>query len=55
MTATVVTSLLRSSLVKNLMNKCDGDRSFSDRGGDALDVAAAHVADREDPGTSRFQ
>jgi len=41
--------------MEHLMYERDGDRSFSDRGRDALDVAAVHVADGEDPGTSRFQ
>src|SRR4029077_12760207 len=58
-TATVV-QLLRThtslfSPPQHLMNERDGDRSFADSGCDALDVAAAHVADREDAGTARFE
>jgi hypothetical protein len=41
--------------MKHLMNKGDGNRSFTDGGRHALDVAAAHVADREDSETIRFQ
>jgi hypothetical protein len=42
-------------LIEHLMNKGNGNRSFADDGRHALDVAAAHVADREDSGTIRFQ
>ena len=41
--------------MKHLMNKGDGNRSFADGGRHPLDVAAAHVANREDSGTIRFQ
>src|SRR5262245_28433663 len=37
------------SLMQHLMNEGDGNRSFTDCGGDALDVAAAHVSNRKDP------
>ena len=37
------------------MNEGDRNRSFSDRGRDALDVAAADVADCEHPRAIRFQ
>ena len=40
--------------MKHLMDKGDGNRSFADGGRDALDVAGAHVANREDSGTVRF-
>ena len=42
-------------LVQHLVNERDRDRAFADRGRDALDVAAAHVADREDAGPARFE
>ena len=42
-------------LMKHLMHKRDGNRAFADGGRHALDVAAAHVADREDAGMIRFQ
>jgi hypothetical protein len=41
--------------MKHLMNKGDGNRSFADGGRHTLDVAGAHVADREHSGTIRFQ
>src|SRR5882724_7844237 len=41
--------------LQHLMNEGDGNRSFADGGRHALDVAAPHVADREDSGTIRFQ
>ena len=37
------------------MDEGDGDCALADGGGDALDVAAAHVADRKDSGTARFE
>ena len=42
-------------LMKHLVNKGDGNRSFADSGRHALDVAATHVAHCEDSGTIRFQ
>ena len=41
--------------MKHLMNEGDRDRSLADGGRDALDVAAAHVADRKDARTTRFE
>jgi hypothetical protein len=41
--------------MKHLMNKGDGNRSFADGGRDTLNIAAAHVAGREDSGAIRFQ
>src|ERR1700686_4260482 len=41
--------------MKHLMNKGDGNRTFPDGGRHPLEVAAPHVADREDSGTIRFQ
>src|SRR5689334_9426911 len=37
------------------MHKRDGDRPFADGRRDALDVAAAHVANREDSGAIRLE
>ena len=45
----------RGLLVKHLVDERHGDGSLADGGGDALDVAAAHVADRKDSGTARFE
>jgi hypothetical protein len=39
-------------VMKHLMDERDGDRSFANRGRDALDVAAADIADRKDPGAA---
>jgi hypothetical protein len=44
-----------SLLMKHLMNKGDGNRSFADSGRHALDVAVTHVAHGEDSGMIRFQ
>ena len=41
--------------MKDLVDERDGDGSLADGGGDALDVAAAHVTDRKDSGTARFE
>ena len=37
------------------MNEGDGDRTFADRGCDTLDIARAHVADREHAGQARLE
>src|ERR1043165_1204842 len=37
------------------MNKMNGDRSFSDSGRDALDIAGPHVAHGEHSGQTRLQ
>src|SRR5260370_41505500 len=42
-------------LVKDLMDERDRDRAFTHGRGDAFDVAAAHVADREHSGKARFE
>ena len=34
--------------MQNLMNKSDRNGSFTNRGGDAFDVTAAHVSNRKD-------
>ena len=39
----------------DLVDERDGDRSFADGRRDALDVAAAHVADREDAGQAGLE
>ena len=42
-------------LGENLMDECYRDRPLADRRGDALDVAAADVADGEDAGQAGFE
>ena len=41
--------------MQRLVNECHGNRSFADRRGHALEVSAAHVADREDARKARFE
>jgi hypothetical protein len=42
-------------LAKHLVDKGDGNGSLADRRGDALDIAAPHIADREDAGSTGFE
>jgi hypothetical protein len=42
-------------LAKHLMDERDRNRSFTNRGCDALHVASSNVANREDPGAVRFE
>jgi hypothetical protein len=54
MRCTETRSQSRALLLKYLMNKRHRDRSFADGRGDALDIAAAHIADGKDTRTARL-